>query len=1251
MPRSLPLVCGLLAVSLSAQAPSASVSGTVNDSSGAAIPGAVVTAKNVQTGVTAKTNTNESGVYNFPSLTLGTLELSASREGFETKTVTGIPLEIGARLSFNFQLTVGRVDAVVEVSAINDALINTVSTSVGGVVSGEKVLNLPVVSRNALGFTTLQAGTVGGNFAGSRIGSLNILIDGINVQDNRINSGVASTSGASVDIIEEFRVVVSPADAEYGRGSGQIQARTRSGTNQFHGSAFNLHRNTVLNANTWFNNQRGLGRDGDPISPRDRLVRNEFGGRIGGPIKRNKTFFHFNYEGIRQATRAAVNTTVLTAPARQGLYRFFPNARNANTEATTTAPTVDAQGNPVRPANAGDLQTVNLFRVDPARAAADPTGTTRRFLDFMPLPNNFRFGDGLNTAGFTWSRPGVFDSNLYRFKLDHNFNSQHRAEISWQRESDLNINGFQAQPFPTAPGGTVSSWTHFLSVGVDSTLSPRLLNQVRLGFNRPWVRFNSPWEVSGPGALGQQGNSNFLPIYTSFTNPLVDQDPQGRISPVYTFADTLSYTMGKHNFRGGFEVRFVSSNGFNSFSVIPRANIGAGVLSAAPVNNIQGIGVNNTLASSILNDLTGTITNKVQAFNATGGANPQYVAGEPRQRTWRQRELSWFFKDDWKFSRTLTLNLGVRWDYYGAPYEALGRMAALKNGSAGIFGLSGTDFSAMFRPGVLNGSLSEVELIGRNSPNPGREIVKRDLNNFSPAVGFSWQLPKLRRETVFRAGYGWGYERNSIRNLDVFAADVPGLRVVNNFRSSGPLSFANMPVLSAPIAPLAPVPLTDRGVTMYAWDSGLVNPYIQNMNASITHRLPGNKFTLDVRYVGSKSTRLYRASSVNETNIFENGILDAYRIAQAGGNAPLFDRIFSGLNIAGFGLVDGNAGRTGTAAIRFLQPAAFANNNPAVIASYINSNTIAGLPGNLLTRAGLPQNFVVANPQFGASILLGNFSNSSYHSLQTEVTGSLGKNLDLQANWTWSRTIGDDEGAGQDLLNSYRTNRNRQLDKRLLLFHRTHVFRSNLIYNLPFGAKQRWLANVHPVVERLIGGWQASAIYNVFTGQPISFLSGRQSFNAFSGDNNADATGPMDAHAWSALRLGNGVTYFDGVQVVPDPYRAQLTTTQNIQGASTLFAVADRSGNVMLRNPAPGFLGNLADNTAYGPGSFRLDVRLSKRFRVTEGKDFQINIDAENASNSPQWNNPNTDINSLNFGRITGAGGTRIMAVTGRFNF
>jgi hypothetical protein len=1242
----------LASASLSwAQDPAASVFGIVTDQSQAVIQSASITATQVKTGVAFHAKSDSSGAYSFPSLPPGQYTVSASAPDFQAQLIQGIQLEIGARTAFHFSLgPVTKVESV-DVVASQDSLIYAVGSSVGNVINADQVLILPLVSRNALGLSSLQAGTFDGNFSGNRIGALNITIDGINTQDQLVNSGVYSTSYTSVDIIEEFRVVTSPVDAQYGRGSGQIQARTRSGTNQFHGSLFSQHKNTVLNANNWFNNQRGLDRAGNPVSPRNQLIENNFGARLGGPIRRNKTFFHANYEGNRFAERNAISLNVLTPEARAGRYRFFPGARNGNADALI--PTVDLAGNPVRPASAtAELQTVNLLQYDPNRSILDPTGITARALAQTPLPNNFRAGDGLNQAAYFWMRPRGGVSDLSRVKIDHHFSSRHRLDASWQFQAYDASNYYQPQSYPNSPGGTDDSTIAFLSVGFDSTLSPRMLNQFRGGFNRQSINFLSPWDRTGSESI-RQGTDGFIPVFASFSNPVViatGQGSQGRTTPIYQFGDTLSFLSGRHSLKAGGEWRDVSTNIYNAFGVPPQAFVGSGVLSNAPINAIPGIGANNTLALSILNDLTGTLNSKQQTFNLAAGANLQFVPGARQLSHWYQRELSWFVQDQWQIRKTLSLTLGLRWEYYGVPYEEQGRLVTLQNGSGSIFGLSGSDFSAMFRPGELRGSLTSVELVGRNSPNPSRSIVQPDRNNFAPVAGLTWQLPRFTGESVLRIGYGLSFERNSFANLSLYSDLLPGLRTTSVFRPSSPLSFSNAPVLTPQVAPLATVPLTDRAQTMRAWNSGLVTPYIQNWNASLVHRLPA-KLMLDIRYVGSKGTQLLRSSNINEVNIFENGILDAYRATQAGGNAPLFDRVFQGLNLAGFGIVDGQAGRTGSAAFRFLLPDAFANNNAGAAASYLNTSTVAGAPGSLLRRAGLPENFVVANPQFLNALYLSNFSNSTYHSLQLEVTRKFSGGLSFQANWTWSRTLGDEEGSSQDLINDYRTNRNRTLDKRLLNYHRSHVFRSNWIYELPAGRGRRFGKSMPRLVDAAIGGWDLSAIYNHFTGQPLSFLASNSSFNSFTADSTASITGPMPAGISGATVDGNIVRYFSGVSIVPDPYRQQLTTTQNIRGASALFAIAGPDGNVLLHNPAPGNLGNLSPNSFFGPSIFRLDFRLTKRFQFNERVDFQLNVEATDALNTPQWGNPVTNINNTNFGRITTATGARVAALNARIRF
>ncbi|MBM3768927.1 MAG: TonB-dependent receptor, partial [Acidobacteria bacterium] len=300
----------LLSISGYAQSTDAIISGSVIDPSGAGIAGSRVIARNTQTGVVSESETNAAGGYVFPALQPGTYQISADHTGFRKYVINELEVEVGAKLSLNLSLEIGAAAEVIEVRAEAVQQLAYLSASVGTVISGKRVLELPLAGRNAMDLLKTQAGVTGANggqnFNGARVGSLNISVDGTNAQDNLLNSLFLATvsSGISVDRIEEFRIVTSPADAELGRGSGQIQALTRSGTNTFHGSLFEEHRDRSLNANSFFNNQRGQGRD--------RLIRNFFGGRVGGPIRKNRTFFNFFYERRYERFSQTVTSTVLT---------------------------------------------------------------------------------------------------------------------------------------------------------------------------------------------------------------------------------------------------------------------------------------------------------------------------------------------------------------------------------------------------------------------------------------------------------------------------------------------------------------------------------------------------------------------------------------------------------------------------------------------------------------------------------------------------------------------------------------------------------------------------------------------------------------------------------------------------------------------------------------------------------------------------------------------------------------------------
>ncbi len=1236
---------------LFAQSTDGLISGTVRDSSGAIVAGAKLEILNANTGVNTRAETNGQGIYSFPALNTGRYRITATHPGFQTSILQNIQLDVGARLAIDLKLEVAVAGQSIEVVAESKLDLAAATATVGGVLTEKKILELPLTSRNAIIFATTQAGTFGDYFSGARIGTLNIQVDGVNIQDARINQGRSTPFFLSTDRVAEFRVVTSPADAEYGRGSGQIQMITRSGTNELHGSLFEFHRNTVLNANTWFNNFQGSDANGNPIAPRNILIRNQYGGRVGGPVVlpkfyngKNRTFFHFLWEAERIAQRNRVTRTVYTEPARRGIYRFFPGAQNAN--ATANIPVVDFQGNPVAPRTAtGPLSSVNVYSVDPLRSRPDPSGAVQQMLNLMPLPNVFNVGDGLNTAGYAWIQSARSRRDQYNVKIDHNFNDRHRLTFSWNREDSLSFNGFQSQRFPQAPGGNVDSPDNVYSLKFFSIIRPNLMNEFNVGVLRSRSRSLAPWEVPGGlDALPKINGRPYLIDLLTVTDPiLVDNDPQGRISPNYQWSDTISWLKGKHNLRAGGGVWFVSSNGFNSFDVMPRVVLGNGIQPVQNMGNVVGLGVNRGGAENMLNNLAGSISTVSQAVNAPGGANPQFLPGEYKQRTWKNQEYFFFVKDDYRVSKNMTLNLGLRYEYFGVPYDPNGKTAGLAGGSAAIFGISGRDYSAMFRPGATGGALTQVELIGPGSANASRQLFRPDRNNFSPHIGLSWALPWLgANKTILRMGYSMGYERTALRLIDVVSGDQPGLRELVVQR---PAAYTQLASLALPLAPngrpLTTVPFSDRGQTVRGFDDNLRTPYVQNFNVSIQRSLP-KSLLLDLRYVGNKGTRLMRTTNLNEVNVFENGILDAFVTVQRGGESPLLDQIFRPLR--------GNASGATFARTNATLQAALANNNVGTFANFINTQNVGGRNGGLLPAAGLPENFLVVNPQFSGAQLVGNYANSTYHSFQVDLSKRFASGISIQMNYTWAKALGEEEGAGQSLLDSYRTNRNRQLDKRQLSFGAPHVFRSNWIWNLPVGPKRRLLGGSSGVLGRVLENWQVGALFNAFAGTPMSWESELASFSQVSDDTSVDTVAGI-ARQGKVEKRGNGVFFYPGYTVGPDPQVRNLTTTGGVQQRSTLLSVFDSSGRPIATNPAPGTLGALQPRYFYGPGYFSFDLNLLKTFSIRERVQFQLGVTAENLTNTPIFDDPDTVINSPTFGQITSGSGTRIVIVSGRLTF
>jgi hypothetical protein len=332
-----------------------------------------------------------------------------------------------------------------------------------------------------------------------------------------------------------------------------------------------------------------------------------------------------------------------------------------------------------------------------------------------------------------------------------------------------------------------------------------------------------------------------------------------------------------------------------------------------------------------------------------------------------------------------------------------------------------------------------------------------------------------------------------------------------------------------------------------------------------------------------------------------------------------------------------------------------ANGNVGAFANFLNTTaTGTNVNGGLLAAAGLPQNFIVTNPQFANVYLVGNNANSTYHALQVEYDKRFSHGFNYQGSYTWSKALGENElGGTQTYDNNYRNPQNRSFDKRIMTFNRTSVFKSNGIYELPFGKGRAMMHNSSRVVDGILGGWKVSGILTWTSGVPFTVTAPVSTFNQFTTGQTPDVTGGLSKATGQLQFNGSGACYFCGFKQIPDPNIASLTST--IASRSTLFAQQGPNG-VILQNPLPGTLGNLAQTFFTSPNFFNLDASLAKQFRVTERFNFELRADFLNSTNHPDFSNATLDsnIDSVTFGRFTAFGSAnnnRIVVLGGRLNW
>lgn len=1301
------------------QSSNASLSGTVTDASGAVMPEVMVTATNTATGVVNNSISNSAGVYSFPSLIPGKYRVAVEKPGFQTQTFTDVQLGNAAQIRLNCKLQVAGIQQAVEVSVAAERLILDSSSSTGDVLPEESVHELPQVNSNALDLIRVMSGYIptptnavfnanDATVGGVSVGNLNLKRDGVDISDVRYPSGIKAPTQINPDLVGEFRMILSPVDAEMGRGNAQVQVLTKSGTNEYHGSLVWDAQNSAIDSNQWYNNRSN-------VTPPWRNL-HQYTASFGGPIIKNKTFFFALFNGQVARLRDAYNPIVLTPCARKGIFRYFDGWNNGRYgQATTIAATpttavVDVSGHPVAPATnpdgtpfAGSLRYASVFgsllktpqtddcsdfnpdtdvapgtNWDPYRTVKDTTGFIDYFLSLMPEANNYDLlGDGLNTAGGRWMRGTRGADNMYgigednqrkqiNVKIDHVINASHRLNGSWSLEKTWADNNFKV--WPDGYGGRTERTPQVFTVNYTATLSPTLLNEARFGVMRTGNNGYFPLEnpETGKELLEHLPKVNNLPLVISpgtggaafsvassnffggrggllgWTN----QD----YSPRWTYADTLTWVKNKHSFKVGAELRFNRTK-----STVYGTNWGMNANPYAVGGDAQGLavqGINSTNMPGLAGTATGSGTSGSQLLmqnlltflsGSLGSVSQMYFINSANQESWndpvvekqkirdiRQREFAFFVKDDWKIHENLTLNLGIRYEYYGVPFLKNGMTAIPNGGSAAAFGISGRNWEeAFWNPGE-RGDLTELIFVGPDSPNPDMRPYNRDLNNFGPAVGFAWQLPWFGKgKTTVRGGYQISYVGGGQTNTtsEGIIANPPGSTASATYTPNNVyLNLANVSdVVPVPTTatPMKTIPLTDRTQNITVYDNNFRTPYIQNLTLAVTRNI-GNSFTVDVRYVGTLTRKNTNTFNINTPNFVTNGLLEAFDAARYGDDASpaaqLLDQIFAPVRGSKSGAAYLRASMRGTPQVRNM----LANGNyqglANALSSWPNPNAPKGVTDNgwLLRTAGFPENFIVTNPQFNAVNLYTNWGYANYHSMQAQVTMRPTAGVSFQVSYTLSKNLGL-TGAG------YTDPRNRAADYTVLGTDRRHVLTSYGTFDLPMGPNRLFFGNSTGILARIFENWQTSWILNLSSGVPLNITAQ----NMLYGTGVPDQVGPFPFDKvgvyWehNAYRGNYFANYFDE-KYVEDPQKARVTLNDNLRNLVTLTAVADTNGNVVLQNPLPGKRGNFGFNRIYGPGTWNADMAISKSVKLGETKSLQVRVDTTNIFNHPQPGGSNT---------------------------
>lgn len=1228
-----------------------SLSGTVADSSGGVIPGANVKVKNTGTGAEFEAVTGADGSFTVPSLQGGVYSVTVSLMGFRTATLNSVQLNAAVPASVKVTMQVGALEENVTVTGDSALVVQTQSPSIATNLTGAQIVSLPLTSRNALdsltslpGFNT--SGTArNSTVAGMPKGTINITLDGMNIQDNylKTSDGYFARLSPLLDSVEDVTVTMAGNTADStGQGGVQIKFVTKSGTNNWKGTVYEYFRHDALNANTWFNN-RDLPPDPETgKAPKPQLRNYQQGIAQGGPIIQNRAFFFFNYEEQRSPASVTPQRVALTSDAANGIFTYAGNRQvnllqlaAANGQLATLDPTVSK----------------SLAAI---RTAMGTTGTIAPLSN--PLVQQYTFQTA--TQNFNPSPT---------FRVDYEINPKNRLTGSMNYRHinstpDTTNNAQYSFPGLGATGSQQSTrWT--TSESLRTTFTNNLVNEFRVGGTGGATLFSpeltaSMFDVTGGYRLRMDlaccgTGFNLTNVASGVTSTGAGSSTNSaREASTKVIEDVATWLHGKHSVQfGGSLVQ--ADVWLDSTTIVPSITFGVQSTEAASAMfsaaNFPGASAQDlTNAQGLYAMLTGRVT-QIASEARINEAGDTYVPLGTSHAAGRMREFDFYGADQWHATNDLTVSAGLRYVLANPFYPVNNSYTtATISSMCGVSGTGGVAGCNLFTPGGTTGSKPVFVQYPQ-----GTYAYNPDRNNLAPSAGAAYQMPGTNSglshlifgsedgDSVLRGGWAMAYSRPGMSDFTgVFGANQGIFATLNRDAATGnlgtlPVLLRNPAQLTSPASPAVLYPAAPNNITntINSFDSNLQMPWAQTWTIGWQRKL-GQNTAFELRYVGSRHRDDWETVNLNEISISDNGFGQEFRKAQANlqaniaagrGNTfaytgapgtsplPIFLAFFSGLpsTQAGDATKYNSAQFTNATNLGFL---AAMNPNPFGFAS---TNATSGLVGNATFRAnglaaGLPANFFLANPDvLGGSNLTTNSGGTNAKSVVMEFRKRLTNGFSYNASYTWSNaTIFQRYGFQHP---------DAELDQVGQVGNVQHAFKVNWLYDLPFGREHKFGSNAKGLLDGLIGGWAIDGVARWQTGEMLDF--GNVRLVGMSVD---DFRKAID------LRVAaNGQLYILPDDILQNTVKAFQVSATSANGYSALGAPSGRylapanGPDCMETSPGAGDCG-IRSLVVNGPPLVRFDLGASKRIRIHNDVQFEFRAELLNAFNTPYFNPAST---------------------------